>query len=80
MRCTSFDLAPVTPIALENISKMGLADRIEIFTGDFFSDSLPEADIITMGNILHDWGTKEKLKLISKAYDALPQGGCIYCH
>ena len=28
-----------------------------------------------MGNILHDWGTKDKKRLISKAYDALPKGG-----
>jgi hypothetical protein len=28
-----------------------------------------------MGNILHDWGTKDKKMLIKKAYDALPKGG-----
>jgi hypothetical protein len=75
MRCTSYDLPPVSPIALENISKMGLASKIKIKSGDFFNDSIPEADIITMGNILHDWGTKDKKRLISKAYDALPKGG-----
>jgi hypothetical protein len=75
MKCTSFDLAPVAPIALENISKMGLASRVKIHTGDFFKDSFPKADIITMGNILHDWGTRDKKMLIKKAYDALPEGG-----
>ena len=75
MRCTSYDLPQVSPIALENISKMGLASKIKIKSGDFFNDSIPEADIITMGNILHDWGTKDKKRLISKAYDALPKGG-----
>jgi hypothetical protein len=75
MRCTSYDLPPVGPIALENISKMGLASKIKIKSGDFFNESFPEADIITMGNILHDWGTKDKIRLISKAYDALPKGG-----
>jgi len=77
MRCISFDLAPVTPIALENLSKMGLANKVEIKTGDFFNDPFPKADVITMGNILHDWGTKDKKKLISKAYDALPKGGAL---
>ena len=75
MKCISFDLPPVCPIALENISKMGLASRIKIKAGDFFTDPFPKADIITMGNILHDWGTKDKKRLISKAYDALPKGG-----
>jgi len=75
MKCMSFDLPPVIPIALENISKMGMADKIEVVTGDFFADPFPKADVITMGNILHDWGTKDKMKLIGKAYDALPEGG-----
>jgi precorrin-6B methylase 2 len=77
MRCISFDLAPVAPIALENLSKMGLANKVEIQTGDFFNDPFPKADVITMGNILHDWGTNDKKKLISKAYDALPKGGAL---
>lgn len=77
MKCTSFDLPPVCPIALENVSKMGLADRIVVKAGDFFKDTFPKADVITMGNILHDWGTATKKELIRKAYDALPQGGAL---
>jgi precorrin-6B methylase 2 len=75
MKCISFDLPAISPIALENISKMGLASRIKIESGDFFNDPFPKADIVTMGNILHDWGTNDKKKLISKAYEALPKGG-----
>ncbi|MEN8227452.1 MAG: methyltransferase [Bacteroidota bacterium] len=77
MRCISFDLSPVTPIALENISKMGVADKVEVKSGDFFTDTLPKADVITMGNILHDWGTADKKMLIGKAFDALPKGGAL---
>ncbi len=77
MRCISFDLSPVSPIASENISKMGLADKIEVKSGDFFYDTLPKADVITMGNILHDWGLADKKKLIAKAYEALPKGGSL---
>ena len=77
MKSISFDLPPVSPIALENISKMGLASRVNIKSGDFFADPFPKADVITMGNILHDWGTRDKKKLIGKAYDALPEGGAL---
>jgi precorrin-6B methylase 2 len=77
MKCKSFDLPQVTPIALENLSKMGLADKVEVVSGDFFADPFPKSDIITMGNILHDWGTKDKKTLIRKAYDALPGGGVL---
>jgi len=77
MQSISFDLEAVAPIARENIANMGLNDKVRIQSGDFFKDDLPKADIITMGNILHDWGTEEKLLLIQKAYEALPDGGAL---
>ncbi|TMU56498.1 methyltransferase [Flagellimonas algicola] len=77
MKCISFDLPPVGPIAQENVETFGLSDRIEISSGDFFTDELPQADVITMGNILHDWGYEDKVMLIKKAYNALPQGGAL---
>jgi hypothetical protein len=75
MTCTTFDLPPVEPIANENIQQSGLADRVKTRSGDFFADTFPKADIITMGNILHDWNEEKKLILMKKAYDALPEGG-----
>ena len=77
MKCISFDLPPVGPIATENVIKLGLSDKITIQSGDFFTDDFPKADIITMGNILHDWGKEDKLMLIKKAYMALPEGGLL---
>jgi hypothetical protein len=44
---------------------------------DFFADPLPGADVLIMGHILHDWSLEEKLLLIRKAYDALPEGGAL---
>ncbi|EPR66227.1 methyltransferase [Cyclobacterium qasimii] len=75
MKCITFDLPPVGPIAQENVDSIGLTDRIEVKSGDFFTDELPQADVITMGNILHDWGSIDKLMLIKKAYNSLPEGG-----
>jgi precorrin-6B methylase 2 len=77
MSCITFDLPPVAPIAQENIDGMGLSDRISVRSGDFFKDPLPKADVITMGNILHDWGLNDKKILIKKAYDAIPEGGAL---
>ena len=77
MNCISFDLPPVSPIALENISLMGVANKVKVVSGDFFTDSFPKADVITMGNVLHDWGKDDKQMLIGKAYDALPKGGAL---
>ena len=77
MKCISFDLPTVSPVATETINNMSLGDKIIIQSGDFFKEDFPKADIITMGNILHDWGTQDKKMLIKKAYDALPQGGAL---
>lgn len=73
--CNSFDLPIVEPVALENITHFHLSDRVKTTVGDFFKDTFPKADVIVMGNILHDWSEERKLILIKKAYDALPEGG-----
>ena len=75
MTCTSWDLPAVAPIANEHIQFYNLQDRVKTATGDFFNDSFPNADVITMGNILHDWDEPTKKMLMQKAYDALPEGG-----
>ena len=72
---TSFDLPPVGPVARRHIEQAGMSDRITVASGDFFADALPKSDIVTMGNILHDWNLEQKKTLINKAYDALPDGG-----
>ncbi len=75
MTCVSWDLPEVAPIANENIQKFQLQDKVKTANGDFFKDPLPKADIVVMGNILHDWDEETKLMLMKKAYDALPSGG-----
>jgi hypothetical protein len=65
----------VAPIAEKTIAAAGLADRVSVASGDFFADSLPAADVITMGMILHDWNLDRKMHLIRSAYEALPDGG-----
>jgi predicted O-methyltransferase YrrM len=72
---TTFDLPPVAPLAQKHIDEAGLSERIRVLSGDFFVDDLPKADVVTMGNILHDWNLEKKKTLIKKAYAALPEGG-----
>jgi precorrin-6B methylase 2 len=77
MKCISFDLPKVSEIAKEKLEEMDFSPRINIVSGNFFNEDFPSVDIITMGNILHDWGTRDKKLLISKAYQALPKGGAL---
>lgn len=73
--CTSYDLPPVEPIAKNTIANADLSDRVKTANGDFFADPIPKADLVVMGNILHDWDEEKKLMLMKKAFDALPDGG-----
>jgi hypothetical protein len=75
LRCTSYDLPVVAPIAERAIASAGLSERVSVASGDFFADPLPGADVITMGLILHDWNLDGKMHLIRSAYEALPEGG-----
>jgi len=77
IKCISFDLPQVQPVAQKCIAAAGLAGRISTATGDFFKDPLPRADVITMGMILHDWNLEKKVRLIRAAYEALPPGGAL---
>ncbi len=75
LKIVSADLPQATDIAKKKIEAAGLSDRISAVNIDFFKDALPQADVIAMGMILHDWNLENKMMLIRKAYDALPEGG-----
>ena len=72
-----FDLAEVAPVFEEYAQHHGLSQRLQFVPGNFFEDSLPKVDVITMGHILHDWNLDEKKMLIGKAYEAVPAGGAL---
>lgn len=72
-----FDLAEVGPIFEEYVNKNRITDRLRFVAGSFFEQPLPEADVILMGHILHDWGLDDKRMLIRKACEAVPEGGAL---
>ena len=65
----------VGPLFDEYVGGAGLGERLRFDPGDFFADDLPEADVLIMGHILHDWDLDEKRLLLEKAHAALPDGG-----
>lgn len=72
-----YDLAEVGPIFEEYIEQNGVSARLNFLARSFFTDPLPQVDVIVMGHILHDWGLADKQMLIRKAYEALPVGGAL---
>lgn len=77
LRGIGFDLPPVGPVFEEFIAGRGLSDRVSFHGGDFFTDPLPAADVYVLGRILHDWGLPARRLLLSRVYDALPDGGAL---
>jgi hypothetical protein len=72
-----FDLPVVAPHFDAYVAEMGLTERLRFQPGDFFADPLPEGDVLSMSHILHDWSVEERLALLSRVYDALPEGGAV---
>jgi hypothetical protein len=72
-----FDLPEVAPVFEEYVQINDVSERVNFVAGDFFADDLPRADVLLMGHILHDWGLEEKRTLVTKAYEALPEGGAL---
>ena len=75
-----YDLAAVGPVFEEYVDSFGLNDRLTFRSGDFMKDELPQADVLVMGHILHDWDLDQKRMLIAKAYAALPKGGALLAY
>lgn len=74
------DLPVVQPIFESYVRSRSLSARLRFHAGDFFNDPLPQADVLIMGHILHDWNLEEKLMLLTKAYQAIPPGGALIVH
>jgi hypothetical protein len=72
-----FDLPECGPIFEEYVEANKISDRVRFQPGSFFTEPMPNADVITMGHILHDWNLDEKKMLLKKAFDALPSGGAV---
>jgi acetylserotonin O-methyltransferase len=77
IRAVVFDLPEVESVAHEIVADSPVADRIDVITGNFFSDDLPEGDVFSLGRILHDWSESKVLKLLGRIFDRLPSGGAL---
>ena len=73
----AFDLPAVGPIYEDYVRTFGLEERLKFHAGNFFRDPLPQADVLIMGHVLHDWSLEEKHLLLQKAYAALPKHGAL---
>jgi hypothetical protein len=72
-----FDLPPLQPSFDRFVSEHRLAERLRFYPGDFFNDPLPDADVLVLGRVLHNWDLATKQMLLKKAYNAVPPRGSL---
>ena len=71
-----FDLPEVAPSARPRFEAAGMGARSRIETGSFKTDSIPQgADAISLIRVLYDHSDTTVAQLLTKCYDALPDGG-----
>jgi len=80
LQSTVFDLQTVVPVAQSYVAAAGFEARVAVTGGDFFTDSLPPADLYALARVLHDWSDEKVAYLVRKIYAALPKaGGLLIC-
>ena len=75
LRGLLFDLPQVLEGAGALLEREGVADRVELASGDFFT-SVPEgADGYLMKHIIHDWDDERSVTILKNVRDAMPESG-----
>jgi len=72
-----FDLPAMGPLFDEHMAARGLCDRAAFHGGDFFTDPLPEAEVMICGHVLSDWSPAQRATLLRKAFESLTPGGVL---
>ncbi|NXD07500.1 ASMT methyltransferase, partial [Nothocercus nigrocapillus] len=73
---TIYDLPKVVQVAKERFVPSE-EHRITFHEGDFFKDSIPEADLYILSKILHDWDDDKCKQLLAKVHKACTPGGAV---
>ena len=76
-----FERPPVDQAARILLVNRGHDERVEVITGDMFTDSLPTGfDVHLYSQVLHDWDRARVEHLLAASYRALPPGGWLLDH
>ncbi|OLT24281.1 hypothetical protein BJF83_07415 [Nocardiopsis sp. CNR-923] len=77
LRGGCLDLPPVEPVFDEHMERLGLTGKVTFHAADFFADPLPETEVMVFGHVLHDWDDENRVRLLRRAHEALPENGCV---
>jgi len=69
-----FDRADVIEGARRAVAESGMADRIELVSGDFFGEIPGGGDLYLLKSILHDWPDNKCEEIVKAVHRAAPEG------
>jgi hypothetical protein len=69
-----FDRADVIEGARGAVAASGMSDRIDLVSGDFFTDVPPGADLYLLKSVLHDWSDDKCETIVKNVHRAAPAG------
>ncbi|MFI0787272.1 methyltransferase [Streptomyces lydicus] len=72
---TVLDLPQLRPEFDAHMRALGTTRKVRFHAADFFTDPLPEADVIMIGHCLVDWTDDQRRALVSRVLPALRPGG-----
>jgi SAM-dependent methyltransferase len=74
LRAAILERGDVVPRARAAIARRGLSSRCEVIEGDFF-ESVPDADLLILKSIIHDWNDRQSVQILGNCARALRPDG-----
>lgn len=75
LKATVFDLPEVERLYS---APAELEDRCRFVAGDIFRPWPVRSDAVALARVLHDWPDDDVRRILGRAHDAMPRGGCLY--
>ncbi len=72
-----FDLPEILSEAHHHLVRRGLADRVELVGGDFFSEVPKGGDLYLLKHILHDWEDQHAARILERCHGAGGAGSVV---
>jgi predicted O-methyltransferase YrrM len=75
LRGTLFDRPEIAADARARLAAAGLAERVTVIGGDFFTDVPGGGDVYVLSRVLHDWDDEKATRILSSCRRVMPDRG-----
>lgn len=69
------DLPQLRPAFDEHMASLGMTGKVRFHSADFFTDALPESDVLMIGHCMVDWTDEQRAALLANVFPAVRPGG-----